>query len=75
MNVKNLPGRNSLITIKIAEGRKRILRKVFRNLGYKVLDLKRIQIGGFVLGDIREGEYKILNEKEILSLTNKQQNY
>lgn len=71
LNVKNLPGRNCLVTIKIAEGRKRILRKVFQNLGYGVLDLKRTQIGGFVLGDIKEGEYKILNEKDIMSLTNK----
>ena len=68
LNVKNLPGRNSLVTIKIAEGRKRILRKVFQNLGYRVLDLKRTQIGGFVLGDIKEGEYKILNEKQVRSL-------
>jgi 23S rRNA pseudouridine2605 synthase len=71
LNVKNLPGRNSLVTIKIAEGRKRILRKVFQNLGYKVLDLKRTQIGGLVLGDIKEGEYKILNEEQIKHLIGK----
>jgi pseudouridine synthase len=68
LNVKNLPGANSLVTIKIAEGRKRILRKVFKNLGYVVLDLKRTQIGGFSLGDIREGEYKILDKEQIMNL-------
>ena len=68
---KKLHGDGSLVTIKIAEGRKRIIRKVFQNLGYSVLDLKRTQIGGFILGDIKEGEYKILNEKQIISLTNK----
>jgi 23S rRNA pseudouridine2605 synthase len=71
LNVKKLPCAGSLVTIKIAEGRKRILRKIFQNLGYKVLDLKRMQIGGFAMGDIKEGEYKILNEKQIMSLTNK----
>jgi 23S rRNA pseudouridine2605 synthase len=70
LNVKNLPGRNSLVTIKIAEGRKRIIRKVFQKLGYRILDLNRTQIGSFVLGDIKEGEYKILNEKQVMSLIN-----
>ena len=67
LNAKKLHGAGSLVTIKIAEGRKRIIRKVFQNLGYNVLDLKRTQIGGFILGDIKEGEYKILNEKQIMS--------
>ncbi len=71
LNAKKLRGAGSLVTIKIAEGRKRIIRKVFQNLGYNVLDLKRTQIGGFILGDIDEGEYKILNEKQIMTLINK----
>jgi 23S rRNA pseudouridine2605 synthase len=68
---KKLHGAGSMVTIKIAEGRKRIIRKVFQNLGYNVLDLKRTQIGGFALGDIKEGEYIILNEKQVMALTNK----
>jgi pseudouridine synthase len=71
LNAKKIPGAGSLVTIKIAEGRKRIIRKVFQNLGYSVLDLKRTQIGGFVLGDIKEGEYIILSEKQVMALTNK----
>ena len=68
LNIKNLPGKNYLVIIKIAEGRKRILRHVFQKLGYKVLDLKRTQIGDFVLGNIKEGEYDILNENQVESL-------
>jgi pseudouridine synthase len=71
LSAKSLYGDGSLVTIKIAEGRKRIIRKVFQNLGYSVLDLKRTQIGDFLLGDIKEGKYKILNEKQIMALTNK----
>ncbi|MBM3706066.1 MAG: rRNA pseudouridine synthase [Actinobacteria bacterium] len=63
-----LENKNSLIRIKISEGRKRILRKTFSKLGYKVLDLKRIQIGSFKLGDLKEGCYRILDEREIMSL-------
>jgi pseudouridine synthase len=70
LNAKKLPGGGSLVTIKIAEGRKRIIRKVFKNLGYGVLDLKRTQIGGLALGDIKEGKYKILDERQVMSLIN-----
>jgi len=61
---------HSVIEIKIVEGRKRIIRKTFSKLGYKVVDLKRIQIGGFTLGNIKEGNYKALNKKEIESVFN-----
>jgi 23S rRNA pseudouridine2605 synthase len=60
----------SIIEIKIVEGRKRIVRKTFSKLGYEVVDLKRIQIGGFKLGNIKEGNYKVLNKKEIESVFN-----
>jgi 23S rRNA pseudouridine2605 synthase len=61
---------HSIIEIKIVEGRKRIVRKTFSKLGYEVVDLKRIQIGGFKLGSIKEGNYKVLNKKEIESVFN-----
>jgi len=59
---------DSLIKIKIAEGRKRIIRKAFSSLGYKVDDLKRVQIGNFKLGSLKEGTYKILKAKELEEL-------
>jgi len=72
---RNREGSSSFIRIKISEGRKRIIRKVFKLLGYDVLDLKRIQIGNFKLSDYRselsEGKYKILNSREIKKLTEK----
>ena len=62
----------SILKIKIIEGRKRIIRKIFMKLGYKVQDLRRIQIGGFILKDIPEGSYKILDKNEIILLLNKE---
>jgi 23S rRNA pseudouridine2605 synthase len=56
---------HSVIEIKIIEGRKRILRKTFLKLGYNVIGLKRIQIGEFKLGDLKEGSYRILDDKDI----------
>ncbi len=61
-------GNSSLIRIKIIEGRKRIIREVFKKLGYKVLDLKRTSIGKLTVEGIDEGKYRILTQKEIEEL-------
>jgi len=58
------------IYITIHEGRKRILRRIFNELGYDVKSLKRIKIGSFKLGDLRPGDIRELTEKEILQLLN-----
>ena len=59
---------DSFNKIKIAEGRKRIIRKAFASLGYKVDDLKRVQIGNFKLGSLKEGTYKILKAEDLEEL-------
>ena len=53
------------IEVQIHEGRKRILRRVMTYLGYEVLDLKRIKIGGLGLGDLKEGRYIVLKKGDI----------
>ncbi|MBM3701054.1 MAG: rRNA pseudouridine synthase [Actinobacteria bacterium] len=63
---ENSPG--SCIKIKIAEGRKRVIRKAFEALGHRVTDLKRVQIGNFKLGSLKEGQYKILQAKDLREL-------
>lgn len=59
-NYKNI----NKVTLTIHEGRKRIIRRIFKDLGYEVLDLKRIMIGRFKVNAITEGSYKILNQKD-----------
>jgi 23S rRNA pseudouridine2605 synthase len=61
-------GRSSFFEITIGEGRKRIIRKAFKKLGYEVADLKRTGIGSFNLEGIREGKFRVLKEDEIKSL-------
>lgn len=58
--------------IKIYEGRKRQIRRMFEQKSYKVTDLKRIKIGGLDLRslNINEGEYKIVSLKEIENVFN-----
>ncbi len=58
----------NICEISITEGRKRIIRRLFRHLGYIVVDLKRIKIGSFDLGYIKEGSFAYLKEKDIKEL-------
>ncbi len=51
-------------SITIHEGRKRQVRRMLAALGYQVLKLKRVRIGGLLLGGLKEGGTKILTEKE-----------
>jgi len=53
------------IILTIHEGRKRIIRRLFKESGYKVMDLKRLKIGNFDVNEIREGSYKILNNNDL----------
>jgi 23S rRNA pseudouridine2605 synthase len=51
----------------IHEGRKRQIRRMFEEIGNKVIYLKRIRIGKIHLGDLKEGEFRKLTPAEINS--------
>jgi 23S rRNA pseudouridine2605 synthase len=60
--IKSMPFNYSIIT---HEGRKRQLRRMLANLGYRVLGLKRIRMGNLKLGDLWEGAARELTDAEI----------
>lgn len=71
-NIK--PSNNSKTTtlnIIINEGRNRQIRKMFSQVGLKIVSLHRIRIGGLKLGNLKIGEHKILTKKEINMVFNK----
>jgi 23S rRNA pseudouridine2605 synthase len=55
---------SNVVEIIIHEGKKRIVRRMFKELGYNVLSLRRIKVGNLELGDLPEGEYRPLTEEE-----------
>ena len=59
---------NKKITLSIHEGRKRIIRRIFKDMGYIVIDLNRISIGNFHIGNLREGSYTVLNDLDLKKL-------
>jgi 23S rRNA pseudouridine2605 synthase len=50
------------------EGRKRQVRRMMANLGYRVLALKRIRVGDLKLGNLREGATRELTAAEVRAL-------
>jgi len=55
-----------LYEVTITEGKNRQIRRMFHQLGYKVLALKRVRIGSIELGRLKEGELRPLTQRERL---------
>lgn len=55
-------GGNSIVEIRLKEGRNRIVRRLMDHLGHPVISLHRTAHGAFRLNDIGEGEVEILTE-------------
>jgi 23S rRNA pseudouridine2605 synthase len=55
-------------SITLHEGRKRQLRRMFQNLGYHVLDLKRVRLGPLHLQNLPEGHIRMLSTDEIAAI-------
>lgn len=55
----------------LKEGKNREIRRMLEVLGHKVLDLQRIRFGGLELGDLPEGEFRLLEAPEITRLHGK----
>lgn len=60
----------SEIKLTIREGKKRQIRKMINNIGYYLMELKRIKFGPINLGDLREGNFRYLAKSEIDKLKN-----
>ena len=49
----------------IHEGKKRQIRRMFKEINHPVLKLTRIKFGGLSLGDLKSGGYRFLTAEEI----------
>jgi pseudouridine synthase len=58
----------SHVEIALHEGRKHIVKLIFRKLGYTVARLKRTQIANIVLKDLPSGAYRELSRTELAGL-------
>lgn len=54
--------------IKLHEGRKRQIRRMFETKGVKVIELERVEYAGLTLGTLKPGEFRPLTIREIKRL-------
>ncbi len=66
--VKRLPDHQTLLRVRLVEGRNRQIRLVADLLGYPVTALHRIKIGSLRLGNVPLGRYRLLTEQEVVQL-------
>ena len=59
---------NSRVSVTIHEGQNRQMRRMFDCIGKTIIMLKRVRIGNIKLGGLKRGEYKPLNQYELLDL-------
>lgn len=67
---KELDKNESFAKVIICEGKKRHLRRLFRGLGFTVKHLERVRIGRLKLGNLKQGEYRLIEKEKIYSLFN-----
>lgn len=65
--VKLMPKR-ALCRVKLHEGRKRQIKRMFEAVGAKVISLKRTKYAGLTLGRLKEGEFRALTPSEVKRL-------
>lgn len=65
--IKTYPG-GADIKISIHEGRNRQVRRMAEAVGLTVMDLKRIAVGSILLGNLPEGKWRHLTDKEVEKL-------
>lgn len=61
-------GGRTLVELTIHEGRNRIVRRLFDELGYPVIDLVRTRVGPLVLGGLKPGQMRQLTSAELRQL-------
>ncbi|MBW1679240.1 MAG: rRNA pseudouridine synthase [Deltaproteobacteria bacterium] len=60
--------KNSWVRITVKEGRNKLLKRMFAEVGHPVLKLTRIKFGPFSLGKLSPGEYRIISPEEVKKL-------
>jgi len=70
VSVAATEGGNTLLGFELFEGRNRQIRRMCEQVGLKILRLTRIAIGTLTLGDLKEGTYRSLTEREVQYLIN-----
>lgn len=68
--LQRVSSQRAFLRIEVYEGRKREIRRMFESIGHRVLELRRIKLGGLSLGKLKNGQWRYLTPKEVERLKN-----
>ncbi|MCX7982023.1 MAG: pseudouridine synthase [Syntrophales bacterium] len=68
VKIEKVLSHHTWLTVSIREGRKRVIRRAMKKLGFQVIRLVRIKIGKIELGNLKPGRYRELGAEEISEL-------
>lgn len=74
VRIEGLAGKGAWLRVILNEGRKRQIREMGRLTGMPVLRILRIRIGSLLLGDLRPGQWRMLQPEEVRTLRASQPN-
>ena len=63
--------KRSTVILRLTQGKKREIRRIFLRLKIRLISIIRIRISGLSLGKLKIGKFRILNETEVKSLKKK----
>ena len=69
VHVKRTTGKNSVLSIKLTEGKYHHLKRVCEKVGHPVVKINRIEFGKLTLKEVPLGAYRFLTPKEVRSLS------
>ena len=69
VHVKRITGKNSVLSIKLTEGKYRHLKRVCEKVGHPVVKINRTEFGKLNLKEVPLGAYRFLTPKEVRSLS------
>jgi 23S rRNA pseudouridine2605 synthase len=61
-------GRNNEVGVEIHSNQDNIVQRIFDHVGYEVVVLDRVVIGGLTKKDLPRGNYRFLNKQEVINL-------
>ena len=68
VHIKRTTGKNSVLSIKLTEGKYRHLKRVCEKVGHPVVKINRTEFGKLNLKEVPLGAYRFLTPKEVRSL-------
>lgn len=73
LRVRRVNEKSTWLTMTLRSGKNRVIRRAFAAVGYDVIELIRVSIGGLELGDLKTGGYRFLtpaDKQKIFSFAN-----